>query len=408
MLGTAREIIFLWVARMIMTSLRFTGDIPFSTVLIHAVIQDKNGQRMAKSKGNGVDPLEMIDKYGADAVRAWATEVGLRGQDVRFDEGKIEAYQRFANKIWNAARLVLGAAEGVPLQPPADLVAGNRLGPFDRWILSRLDAVVAEVTEALERWEPGSAVEAIRRFAWDELADWYLEAAKPAFRAEDPTDPARVASASIATYVVRSLVVMLNPFMPFVSEAIWSRLEEGAEPLIARRDVTVWPDPLGLRDPGLDAEMQVLFDAVTAVREAAGSLRTSTRQALGISIRAVADRPGQALLASEFGRQALARLASVEPAATVEAAATVVVSGLEIKLAAPTSPVATGGGAPPDGAVLGRQLEQTRAKIVALEARLAKQDFVDKAKPEVVQQARADLQSARDRLAILEEAFTSA
>ncbi|MEA2646988.1 MAG: valyl-tRNA synthetase [Chloroflexota bacterium] len=408
MLGTAREIIFLWVARMIMTSLRFMGDIPFSTVLINAVIQDRHGQRMSKSKGNGVDPLEMIDKYGADAVRAWAAEVALRGQDVRFDEAKIEGYKNFANKIWNASRLVLGAAEGVVTRPAAELAAAGALTPFDRWILSRLDALIDEVTGALDGWDPGTAIEAIRRFAWDEFADWYLEAAKPAFHAEDAADPARVASSSVAVHVVRSLVVMLNPFTPFISEAVWQRLDAGGEPLIARRAESPWPVSLGLRDEGLETEMTVLFDAVKAVREAAGGLRSSRRQDLGMAVRRVAALPGQELLESDFGRAALARLAGVQPAESVDAAATVVVSGLEVRLSAPVAAGEGGGAGQTDRTGMERQLEQTKAKIVALEARLANDDFVAKARPEVVQQARDDLQTARDRLVILEEAFTSA
>src|SRR6202022_352449 len=165
-LVTDRGIIFLWVARMIMTSLRFTGDIPFKDVLIHATIQALDGQRMSKSKGNGVNPIDMIDTYGADAVRAWAAAVGLRGQDVRFDEELIRSYQLFANKLWNAARLVLANVEVVSAEPVTTTTAERDC--FDAWILSRLDATIAEVTESIERYRPGDGITVIYEFAWHE------------------------------------------------------------------------------------------------------------------------------------------------------------------------------------------------------------------------------------------------
>src|SRR5439155_14127915 len=203
-LATAREIIFLWVARMIMTSLHFLDQVPFRTVLIHAVIQDPQGRRMSKSKGNGVDPLEMVGKYGADAVRAWSAEVALPRQDVRFDELRIESFMRFANKLWQMHRLVLTAVGGVDLSR-----AGADLSdPFDAWILSRLDVVVEEATSALERYRPGEALTAVRDFAWNEYADWYLEAAKPRFRLE-ADDPAHAQAAAVALRVLEPGVKLL-------------------------------------------------------------------------------------------------------------------------------------------------------------------------------------------------------
>src|ERR1700730_2056735 len=212
LLGTDRSIIFLWVARMIMTSLRFTGDIPFRDVLIHATIQASDGQRMSKSKGNGVNPIEMIDAYGADAVRAWSAAVGLRGQDVRFDEELIRSYQLFANKLWNAARLVLANVEGVATEPVSAAVAERDC--FDSWIISRLDAAISTVHESLERYRPGDAITAIYEFAWHEFADWYLEAAKPRFRAP-VEDPLHIAAASTALHVLDTTLRLLHPFMPF-------------------------------------------------------------------------------------------------------------------------------------------------------------------------------------------------
>jgi valyl-tRNA synthetase len=398
-LSTAREIIFLWVARMIMTSLKFMDDIPFHTVLIHAVIQDPEGRRMSKSKGNGVDPLEMVDRYGADAVRAWGAEVGMRSQDVRFDETKIEAYQRFANKIWNMARLVLGSAEGVATRPLAEIADGH-LDPAERWVLSRLDAATERATEDLEAFRTGDAIAGLRYFAWDEVADWYLEAVKPSFRLE-PGDPSRVRATSVAIHVISRLALLLHPFMPYLTEALWQRLPEGAEPIQARRQESIWPGPAGRRDPALEEQVAGLFELVTRIRDTAKDLGAGTGDTILVSIRRVGDDPAATLLDSEYGRDLVARLARVEFADDPPAARTLVVGGLEVRVGARAA-------APADHAGLEREVSATRAKIDRLEQQLANQQFVAKANPEVVQRARDDLVAAQERLAILEDAFSRA
>ena len=398
-LSTAREIIFLWVARMIMTSLRFMGDIPFHTVLIHAVIQDTDGQRMSKSKGNGVDPLEMIDKYGADAVRAWGAEVGLRGQDVRFNEDRIKEYQHFANKIWNITRLVLTATDGVALQSVAEIPAQD-LDPFERWALSRLDAVTEEVSRDLDGYRTGEAVVRLYEFAWDEFADWYLEAVKPRFRLE-PSDPARIRGASVALHLVRQLGLLLHPFMPFLTEALWQKLPGDDRPIQATRDEPLWPGTLGRRDTGVEAEVATLMEVVKAIRAARHDLNAGARDTILVNLRRVAEDPAATLLDGDYGRDAIVRLADAEHTSDAPAGRTLVVGGLEIRVGARAA-------APSDHAGLEREVTAARSKIDRLEQQLANQQFVSKANPEVVQRARDDLIAARERLAILEDAFSRA
>jgi valyl-tRNA synthetase len=405
-LSTAREIIFLWVARMIMTSLRFLNDVPFHTVLIHAVIQDPQGQRMSKSKGNGVDPLEMIDLYGADAVRAYGAEVGMRGQDVRFDQTKIEAYQRFANKLWNMARLVLGSADGVATRP-IDEIEISELDPAERWALSKLDAAIERATTDIDSFRPGDAIAALRYFAWDEIADWYLEAVKPSFRLE-LTDPARVRAASVGMHLIRQLALLLHPFMPFLTEALWLKLPGGDQPIQARREETIWPRPAGRRDVALEAQMDVLFEVVTRIRDARVGLKAGAGQVLLASARRVADDPSAELVDSDYGRALVSMLARVDFGEDVEAMATLVVAGLEISLSG-TGPRAVGGTVTPSSqGALEREVATARSNIDKLERQLANEQFVSKAKPEVVQRARDDLSAARERLAILEDAFSRA
>jgi valyl-tRNA synthetase len=399
-LGTARDILFLWVARMIMTSLRFTGEIPFHTVLMHATIQAPDGQRMSKSKGNGVDPIQMIDRYGADAVRAWAAAVGLRGQDVRFDEELIRSYQLFANKLWNVARLVLANVDGVAVQPVGALA---ELDCFDAWILSRLDATVVEVTDSLERHRPGDGITAIYEFAWHEFADWYLEAAKPRFRAP-ANDPGHVTAASTALHVLDTTLRLLHPYMPFVTETVWQRLP-GERPAMIARDAAAWPEPAGLADAGADAAMATMFELVRELRDARKDIGAGARERVPVTASRVAPDPAATLLDGDCGRTAIAWLASVDfvqelPAPSVR---TLVVAGLEVAVSPPER-----SRGPADHAALERELDAARANIARLEGQLANQPFLSKAKPEVVQQARDRLAAAQERLVTLEDAFSRA
>ncbi|HEV1998544.1 MAG TPA: valine--tRNA ligase [Candidatus Dormibacteraeota bacterium] len=396
-LDTAREIINLWVARMIMTSLRFTGKVPFHHVLIHAVIQDPQGQRMSKSKGNGVDPLEMVERYGADAVRAWACDVGLPRQDVRFDERMIDEYSKFANKLWNVARLALMNAEGVEIEqnpPPGD-------DPFDRWVLSRLDGLVEMVTEAVEGYHPSEAVRGIYDFTWKELADWYLEAAKPRFRLM-PDDPERRQAVSVAVHCVDVLVRLLHPFMPFVTQAIWDLLPGGGQPLIARAAEPSWPAARGERALALELDMAAFFELVRRLRDARKEMGVAERESIAATRRKTGVADG--FLFSAGAVDALRLLARVEivqdlPAGTGRV---LVADGVEITLGAPAA------GAGHDKASLERDLEAAKANIDRLEHRLGNADFVNRANPEVVQRTRDQLEAALEKRAALEEAFSRA
>ena len=392
LLDTAREIINLWVARMIMTSLRFTAKVPFHHVLIHAVIQDPDGQRMSKSKGNGVDPLEMVDRYGADAVRAWACDVGLPRQDVRFDERLIDEYSKFANKLWNITRLVLMNADGVEHEVDPD--PGD--DPFDRWILSRLDHLVETVTSAFEGYRPSEAVRALYDFEWRELADWYLEAAKPRFRLP-ADDPRRRQAVSVALTCVNVSLRLLHPVMPFITQALWDRLPGGGEALVARGP-GLWPGIQGRRDKALETEMSALFDLIRQVRDARKELGIAEREAPRAALRTAAGSP--AIFRSPDGRAALALLARIELVERLDGppGRVLVGDGVELAVAAP------GASAPRDSAATARDIEAARANIARLEQRLANADFVGKAKPEVVQGTRDQLQATRERLAALEEA----
>ena len=292
---TAREIINLWVSRMIMTGLEFMGDPPFGDVVIHCVVQTPEGQRYSKSRGTALDPRVLMNKYGTDAVRAWATSVAMSSQDVRFDETRVEAYRRFANKIWNATRLVLRSPGAPSAGSPGTLEAHEHLE--DRWILARLSAATRDVTDGIEGFRFQDSINAAYGFAWNELCDWYLEAVKDRLREGDS------AAQDVAYFCLDNLFRLLHPFMPFVTEELWSRLPGGRDYVMRAG----WPD---LRDRYVDPEAEAEFGLVIAIveevrghRQAAGAPPRGGRLQLdGVSdsIARLAARLGQVELVGEL------------------------------------------------------------------------------------------------------------
>jgi valyl-tRNA synthetase len=266
-LSTARDIIYLWVARMIFTSLEFKGEIPFSDVIIHATILDPEGRRMSKSKGTGVDPLLIIDKYGADACRFWMAGAGTASQDVRFREEKIEAYRNFSNKLWNAVRFAFmkAAPEGSkPPVKPAQLDSA-----IDRWIVSRLHGVIASVTKDVDAFDFASATQTLYEFTWNELCDWYLELAKPRLDAGDE------GVRWVLREVLDSLLRLLHPFMPFITEELYQALgQRGWAQQLDTIQRAAWPkaDP-SAHDPAAEREVALLIDVVRSVRNMRAELK---------------------------------------------------------------------------------------------------------------------------------------
>src|SRR2546426_9047629 len=240
---------------MIMTGLEFMGEVPFSDVAIHCQVQAADGRRMSKSLGTGLDPRRLITKYGADAVRAWAASVAMSSQDVRFDESRVEGYRRFCNKLWNAERLVLGnIGDGaVPAIPEADELELIE----DRWILSRLASAQREVTDGIEGFEFQDSINAAYGCTWNELCDWWLEAAKDRLKDGDETAQA------VAIFCLDNLLRLLHPFMPFVTEDLWSRLP-GERDFIMRAP---WPEDLHRYIDGqAEVDFERLMDVVNQIR----------------------------------------------------------------------------------------------------------------------------------------------
>ena len=231
-LVTGYDIIFFWVARMIFSGCEHTGKTPFHTVLIHGLVRDNQGRKMSKSLGNGIDPLEMIEKYGCDALRMNMVTGNSPGNDMRFYVERCEAMRNFANKLWNASRYVMmNLAEGESYQLPAT----EKLEIADKWVLSKLNTLIAEVTENMESYELGVAIQKIYDFIWDIYCDWYIEMTKARLFADD-ADRKHTATA-VLVYVLDQILRLLHPFMPFITEEIWQSIPHEGEALI----VAQWP-----------------------------------------------------------------------------------------------------------------------------------------------------------------------
>ncbi|MGH7251981.1 MAG: valine--tRNA ligase [Nitrospiraceae bacterium] len=255
-LVTGLDILFFWVARMIMMGLKFTGEVPFRDVYIHALVRDAEGQKMSKSKGNVMDPMSVMEKFGTDALRFTLAAMASPGRDIKLAEERIEGYRNFANKIWNAARFILMNLDG-----PRDVVPAHDRPFADRWILSRLNRAIREVTASLEHYRFDQASSQLYHFIWHEYCDWYLELIKPAFQSKDSVEAKRTRHTLIETFA--TVQRLLHPFMPFITEEIWHTLPHEGDSLVIQR----YPAPIPEWDAKhIEAEFAVLEQFVTTVR----------------------------------------------------------------------------------------------------------------------------------------------
>ena len=261
-LVTGYDIIFFWVIRMIFSGYEQMGERPFKTVLFHGLVRDSQGRKMSKSLGNGIDPLEIIDKYGADALRLTLITGNAPGNDMRFYYERVEANRNFCNKIWNASRFIMMNMEGKEVTAPA---AGD-LEPVDKWILSKLNRVIKEATDNMENYELGIAVQKVYDFIWDELCDWYIEMVKPRLWAKDESAKA---SQNAALWTLKTVLIdamkLLHPYMPFITEEIFCTLQDEEESIM----ISAWPVYREDRNFAKEEnEIEIMKEAVRGIRNA--------------------------------------------------------------------------------------------------------------------------------------------
>jgi valyl-tRNA synthetase len=410
-LVTGYDILFFWVARMAMLGLWFMGREPFRQVLLHGLLRDEHGEKMSKTKGNGLDPLEMIDKYGADALRFTLGAGTVPGRDMSLPEAAIEGNRNFINKIWNATRFALGHAER--LGAPAPLAEVNP-GRFERWIVGRLYQVAEEARDYLEQRRFNEACRVLYGFAWHELCDWYVEITKPALAGALGEGPQAAALATLH-HVLGGVLRLLHPFMPFVTEELWSRLPatEGA--------IIVQPYPKGAHLEALDGawggateagaamtaaamgEARLVIDLIATVRTVRGENGVKPKERIDL----VAAIPDPALRAAVAAERAVvttlagsAGLELVEAWSEREGYGHGVGDGFEVFCSLAGAIDVEG-----ERQRLGREVEKTRTRIDQLNRKLANPAFRDKAPAAVVETSRAELSSLESQLAKLRESL---
>ncbi|MFZ2198862.1 MAG: valine--tRNA ligase [Thermodesulfovibrionales bacterium] len=277
-LVTGFDIIFFWVARMMMMGIKFMDNVPFKDVYIHALVRDSSGQKMSKSKGNVIDPLIMMDKYGTDAFRFTLAAFAAQGRDIRFSEDRVEGYRHFVNKLWNASRFILLNAEDTPLPEKIDL---DKLDIGSRWILSRLSFAAEEIDKSLADYRFNDAANSIYQFIWHELCDWYIEMVKPVLY-DEAAD--RLPVRQCLLYVLEKTLRLLHPFMPYVTEEIWQTMPHKGESIVTAG----YPVNL-IREPVAEEHMSIIMEAVTGIRTIRGELNLSPSLELKAYIKTLSE-----------------------------------------------------------------------------------------------------------------------
>lgn len=276
-LVTGYDIIFFWVSRMMFQSLEFTEERPFENVLIHGLIRDEQGRKMSKSLGNGIDPMEVIDKYGADALRWFLSNGSSPGQDVRFSYDKMDASWNFINKVWNASRFAIMNMDGLTVDE-IDLTGPKTIA--DRWILTRLNETIEHVTNLSEKFEFGEAGRHLYNFIWDDFCDWYIEMSKGVLNGED--EPAKLTTRSILAHVLDQTLRLLHPIMPFVTEKIWESVPHHGESLVVAEYPVVRPE---FNDETAAKGMEVLMELIRSVRNIRSEVNTPMSKKVELLIK---------------------------------------------------------------------------------------------------------------------------
>jgi valyl-tRNA synthetase len=417
-LVTGPDIIFFWVARMVMLGYHFMGERPFETVVLNGIVRDAEHRKMSKSAGNGIDPLLVIKQYGADALRFTLMAASPIGTDIMLDhrdlEGSFGPGRNFANKLWNAARLILSGPEAEdaviysasrkladePAEQAVEKLDSQELDLADRWILSRTQRAITECTDAVERFRLSDAANAAYHFVWDELADWYLEQVKPRLHGQAPGG---AAARAVLVYVLETALRLLHPVMPFITEELWGYLPGERAPLLAAAS---WPRARG---PWIDERAEERFGRVqalvTAVRSVRAEYNVPPSRALRAAVRASSSAAAEAFRAERQTIERLARVGELTVALEAGAAATraadaAAETGAHVVLPDGSSvfvPLADAVDVQKECERLAKEQERLDRQLETVAAKLANQQFVERAPAEVVERERAKQQSWREQ-----------
>lgn len=390
---TGYDIIFFWVIRMVFSAIEITGELPFTDVYLTGLIRDEQGRKMSKSLGNGIDPLDVIDQYGADALRFTLITGSTPGNDMRFSYKRVESNRNFCNKLWNASRFVL-------MNLPEDFydakVIKEKLHSEDRWILTRVDETIVEVQEKIEKYDIGMAAEAVHDFIWDEYCDWYIEMVKPRLYGDDIED--REVVYGVLLDVLEKILKMLHPFMPFITEEIYAFLPSTKEDLI----VSDWPES-GVYNYDEDVEkISILREAIRGIRNAKAEMDIEPFRKSKLYLLTDDDTRAEVYdeLKDHFAN--LANCTAIERIPDRDAVSDDVIS-VVVEKAELFLPMKDLVDYDKEAQRLKKDMEKTEAEIERAEKKLANENFVSKAKPEVVQKERDKLETHKENLKNLKE-----
>jgi valyl-tRNA synthetase len=376
-LVTAFDIIFFWVARMLMFGTHLMHDVPFRDVYIHALVLDEKGQKMSKTKGNVIDPLELIERLGADALRFTLAAMAAQGRNIRISEPRVEGYRNFATKLWNAARF----AEMHGCLPRQDFDPGAARQTVNRWIAGEVERCAAAVFAGIESYRFNEAASAIYEFVWASFCDWYLELSKPVLSGEDAA--AKDETRAMTGWVLEQILKLLHPFMPFVTEALWASLTAPGTKRATLLCLAPWPAITGLADAVADAEIGWLIRLVSEVR----SVRNEMRVPAGAMVPLVfvgADQPTRER--ARRHEQTIKRQARVNDISFAAAPA----GSAQIVIGETIAALALAGviDMQKERTRLAREIDKCRAEISKIDGKLANADFIAKAPPAVVEETR--------------------
>ena len=391
-LVTGYDIIGFWVSRMIFSGLRYTGKAPFNTVLIHGLVRDALGRKMSKSLGNGIDPLEIIDQYGADALRFTLATGNAPGNDMRFSDEKVEASRNFANKLWNAARFIqMNLADTDTVLPLPE-----HLKLEDRWILTKYNTLVREVTDNLDKFELGMAVAKLYDFIWDVFCDWYIEISKIRLSSEDETQ--KNEARAVLVFVLSNTLKLLHPFMPFITEEIWQTLPHEGESIM----VSSWPG----FDEALNFEaeadqMESIMTSVKAVRNRRAEMNVAPSKKAHLNISTQENELFSAA-APYFIRLASASGVTVGLEADFDTEKSVCVITDKAKIFIPMNELVD---FEAERKRLTKELEDVERKLSSINAKLSNQGFLAKAPQKVVDEQKESLKKFNEKAELLRESI---
>ncbi|MGD9027412.1 MAG: valine--tRNA ligase [Methyloceanibacter sp.] len=391
-LVTGFDIIFFWVARMMMMGLHFMDEVPFRDIYIHALVRDGKGQKMSKSKGNVIDPIELIDAYGADALRFTLAAMAAQGRDIKLSSGRVEGYRNFATKLWNASRFAM-MNDCIPVEGFDPKEAKTTL---NRWIAGELERAVSAVTEALEGFRFNEAAGAVYHFIWHIYCDWYLELIKPVFVGDD--EAAKAETRAMAAYVLDKALQLLHPFMPFVTEELWEKRAPEGTPRETLLILSPWPTHQGLQDAAADDEIGWVIRLVTDVRSVRAEMNVPAGRKVPLVIAGATDRTRERVAAHLETVSRLARIESIDFAETPPAGSVQIVLD-EATIALPLQGVID---IDAEADRLKREIDKVGAEITQIDAKLANDKFVSRAPQHVVEEQRerkADAEAMATKLA---------